>query len=114
MTEDVSHSVGDTIKTIECATASLLNEAMKYKNASIKTFKKLKVFSIHIIKNKMSLSSTSVNDQYTWNRIDMRSAEIPTDWRSRIYLLKYFELLATLMVRSNLKGGDENRSFSFC
>ncbi|KAI7853788.1 hypothetical protein BDC45DRAFT_144259 [Circinella umbellata] len=101
LTEDVSHSVGNTIKTIECATASLLNEAMKYKNTSIKTFKKLEVFSIHIIKNKMSLSNTSVNDQYTWNRIDMRSAEIPTDWRSRIYLLKYFELLATLMLLHN-------------
>ncbi|KAG2220486.1 hypothetical protein INT45_011490 [Circinella minor] len=36
---DVSHSVGDTIKTIERATASLLNEVMKYKNASISTFK---------------------------------------------------------------------------
>ncbi|KAG2220485.1 hypothetical protein INT45_011489 [Circinella minor] len=47
----------------------------------------------------MILSNTGVNDQYTWNRIDMRSAEILTDLRSRIYLSKYFELRATLLRR---------------
>ncbi|KAI8150122.1 hypothetical protein BJV82DRAFT_10419 [Fennellomyces sp. T-0311] len=95
--EDVVHTIEDSIKSIECATASLQTQAMRYKRASISTFKKLQVFSIHIIKNKMTLSTTMLNDPFTWSRIDLRSATIPTDWDDRICLMQYFELLAALM-----------------
>ncbi|KAI7855409.1 hypothetical protein BDC45DRAFT_439245 [Circinella umbellata] len=96
--ENVGPTIEDTVKILECATSSLVHQQSKYKNASIETFKKLRVFSIHVIKNKITLSSTMLCDRYRWNHIELRSATIPSTWTHRLELLKYFELLATLMV----------------
>ncbi|KAI7850295.1 hypothetical protein BDC45DRAFT_539252 [Circinella umbellata] len=48
LSEDMTHSIEDTLKTIKCATVVLISAATKYKNTSIKTFRKLKMYSIHI------------------------------------------------------------------
>ncbi|KAI8139086.1 hypothetical protein BJV82DRAFT_273673 [Fennellomyces sp. T-0311] len=96
--EKIVHSIEDTLKTFECATASLSTIAAKYRHASITTLKKLHVSSIHLIKNKMTLSTISLNNAYSRRRMDLRAAEIPTKWIDRINMLRYFELLATLSV----------------
>ncbi|KAG2219518.1 hypothetical protein INT45_002835 [Circinella minor] len=96
LSEDVTHSIEDTLKTIECATAALVSAATKYKNASVKTFRKLKVYSIHVIKNTMTLTETTLHDQHTWKRVELRSCNIPTTWTYRYYMLEYLELLAKL------------------
>ncbi|KAI7855411.1 hypothetical protein BDC45DRAFT_568305 [Circinella umbellata] len=87
----------NTVKILECATSLLVHQQLKYKNAFIETFKKLRVFSIHAIKNKITLSSTMLCDRHSWNHIELRSATIPSTWTNRLEVLKYFELLATLM-----------------
>ncbi|KAI8148391.1 hypothetical protein BJV82DRAFT_506912 [Fennellomyces sp. T-0311] len=102
VSENVSHTIGDTLKSLECATASLAGQASKYRHASFATFQKLQVFSIHVIKNKMTLSTTTIHDAYTWKRMDLRTTDIPTKWCDRISLIRYFELLATLMVGLNI------------
>ncbi|KAI8147861.1 hypothetical protein BJV82DRAFT_664207 [Fennellomyces sp. T-0311] len=95
--EKVVHTIEDTLKIMECTTASLSAIAAKYRHASITTLKKLRVYSVHLIKNKMTLSYTSLNDAYSWRRMDLRTAEIPTKWLDRIDMIRYFELLATLL-----------------
>ncbi|KAI8140105.1 hypothetical protein BJV82DRAFT_581395 [Fennellomyces sp. T-0311] len=41
-------------KTIGCATTSLSNQVTKQKDASFEAYKKLKVYSLHVIKNEMT------------------------------------------------------------
>ncbi|KAI7850294.1 hypothetical protein BDC45DRAFT_573021 [Circinella umbellata] len=65
LSEDMTHSIEDTLKTIKCATVVLISAATKYKNTSIKTFRKLKMYSIHIIKNTITLTETTLNNQHT-------------------------------------------------
>ncbi|KAI8140005.1 hypothetical protein BJV82DRAFT_234203 [Fennellomyces sp. T-0311] len=97
ISENVTHSIEDTLKIYECASASLKKEASKYKDASIKTFKQLRVFSIHVIMNEMTLSETMLKGAFTWRHVQLRSATITDKWDDRLKLVRYFELLARLV-----------------
>ncbi|KAF7725451.1 hypothetical protein EC973_009625 [Apophysomyces ossiformis] len=76
--ENVPHTLDDTIKLLECSTKSLLSEASVRKEASFESFKKMKVYCLH--------------------HVEVRSAVVPTRWNERILWVKYFEMLATLMI----------------
>lgn len=72
-----------------------------YKEASIETFKKIEVYTIQVIKDRMTLYSTSIFNKQKWKHIELRSAIIPTKWDDIYLWVKLFELLATLMVIIN-------------
>ncbi|KAI9258019.1 hypothetical protein BDA99DRAFT_561459 [Phascolomyces articulosus] len=98
VSENVGHSIEDTLKSLECATASLTKAAHKYNiHQSKQTFKNLKTFSIQLIKNDLTLSSTYVNDQFSWTRVELRTAAIPMKWDERLNMVAVFELLTCLL-----------------
>ncbi|KAI7884728.1 uncharacterized protein EV154DRAFT_427889, partial [Mucor mucedo] len=96
--ENVAHSIEDTLKILECGIASLRKEAAHYNDASLSTFKSLKVYGVQVIKSQVTLSAISLDDESHWKCIELRSAKLPTGWSDRIGLIQYLELLATLYV----------------
>ncbi|ORE07010.1 hypothetical protein BCV72DRAFT_335513 [Rhizopus microsporus var. microsporus] len=77
--EHVTHSIEDSLKTLEC-----------------KTFKKLRFYSVHVIKTQATLLEMSLSDKDHWKFAEKRSSTLPTDWNDRVDLLQYLELLVSL------------------
>ncbi|KAG2221205.1 hypothetical protein INT45_000245 [Circinella minor] len=96
--ENVPHTLGDTIKLLECSTNSLLVESKNYKDASYEAFKNLKVNTIHTIKNEITLNQVSVLDSSRWQSIQVRTCKVPNTWAQRSGYAKYFELIATIVI----------------
>ncbi|KAG1582668.1 hypothetical protein G6F48_009009 [Rhizopus delemar] len=96
--EHTSHTIEDSLKVLECGVAALKKEAIHYKNASLDTFKKLKVYSVQIIKTQVTLSELSLFNESHWKFVEKRSAKLPTNWNDRLEMIQYLELLATLFV----------------
>ncbi|KAI8336617.1 hypothetical protein BC941DRAFT_353896 [Chlamydoabsidia padenii] len=96
--EHVTHTIEDCLKLLECSIKSLQKEATLNADASMNTFKKLKVFTIQVIKNQVTLSEVYMNDQKSWCFIEKRTATLPSRWDDRILLVKYLELITTLFV----------------
>jgi hypothetical protein len=96
--EHTTHTIEDSLKILECGVAALKKETIHYKNASLETFKKLKVYSVHVIKTQVTLCEMSLSDKDHWKFVEKRSATLPTDWDDRLGLIQYLELLATLFV----------------
>ncbi|KAG0748168.1 hypothetical protein G6F62_008153 [Rhizopus arrhizus] len=96
--ERTVHTIEDYLKLLVCGASSQKKEAVLNKNSSIATFKKLKVFAIQIIKNRVTLSELFMNDQKSWCFIEKRTATLPSSWHDRILLVQYLELVATLFV----------------
>ncbi|KAI8333602.1 hypothetical protein BC941DRAFT_473351 [Chlamydoabsidia padenii] len=94
--ERTAHTIEDCLKLLECSVKSLQKEAMLNKDASMKTFGKLKVFAIQVIKNQVTLSEVHMNDQKSWCFVEKRTATLPSTWDDRILLVRYLELIATL------------------
>ncbi|KAG1623741.1 hypothetical protein G6F45_010687 [Rhizopus arrhizus] len=94
--EHTSHTIEDSLKVLECGVAALKKEAIHYKNASLDTFKKLKVYSVQIIKTQVTLSELSLFNESHWKFVEKRSAKLPTNWNDRLEMIQYLELLATL------------------
>jgi hypothetical protein len=92
------HTIEDCLKLLECSVSSLRKEAVLNKNSSIATFKKLKVFTIQVIKNQVTLSELYMNDKKSWSFIEKRTATLPSSWHDRILLIQYLELVATIFV----------------
>ncbi|KAF7729649.1 hypothetical protein EC973_004022 [Apophysomyces ossiformis] len=97
--EDVQHTIEDTLKILDCSTSSLLLTASKYKNCDFELFKKLNIFCLHIIRDKITLLATRVHDGAQWEHVEVRSAIIPTMWSKRLLWIRVLELYATLMVQ---------------
>ncbi|KAI7853074.1 hypothetical protein BDC45DRAFT_175528 [Circinella umbellata] len=96
--ENTTHTIEDTIKTLECNVAALRKEASHYNNATLETFKKLSTYGIQVIKTNVVLSKTSMVNKDKWKHVQIRNAQIPTTWNDRLLLLEYLELLATLYI----------------
>lgn len=65
-TEYIEHSMEDTQKSITMSVNSLRNEILKFQDASFNTAKKLSVFSIQCICNKITLMKTSLCTPNKW------------------------------------------------
>ncbi|KAI7871412.1 uncharacterized protein EV154DRAFT_395183, partial [Mucor mucedo] len=78
--ENTAHSVEDSLKVLEYSVSALKKETTHYKNASLIIFKKLKVYSLQIIKNRVNLSKMSLYDKYHWKFIEKGSAKGPTKY----------------------------------
>ncbi|KAI8970145.1 hypothetical protein BDF20DRAFT_889586 [Mycotypha africana] len=78
--ENTSHTIEDSLKILECSVSALKKEVAHYKNASLKTFKRLKVYSLQVIRTQVTLSEMSLYDKNYWKFIEKRSAKLPTNW----------------------------------
>lgn len=96
--ERTVHTIEDCLKLLECGVSSLKKEAVRSKNTSIATFKKLKVFAIQMIKSQVTLSELFMNDQKSWWFIEKQTATLPSSWNDCILFVQYLELVATLFV----------------
>ncbi|KAK4518103.1 Cytoplasmic and mitochondrial histidine tRNA synthetase [Mucor velutinosus] len=95
--ENVEHMLGDTLKNLKNATDCLKHLISEYKAASYTTFKKVKIFSVHIIQDTMTLIQYSVMTPQKWQAIECRSALVPLVWENRDNFVKVFELFSFLL-----------------
>lgn len=96
--EDVAHIVDDTVRQIESTTGALKLELMKNLSASLETIKRRKILGVQCIVDKITLTSTSLNDREVYKVLELRSALIPVRWNERKKLVKFFELMATVQI----------------
>ncbi|KAG2171880.1 hypothetical protein INT44_006109 [Umbelopsis vinacea] len=97
LSEDVSHSNGDTLKLIQSATEILRAELLNNLDCSYSTFLRRKVMVIQTVMNKMTLSSVSLLDNERYKVVEVRSGNIPVKWEDRYSWMRIFELLSTVM-----------------
>jgi hypothetical protein len=90
------HSIDDCIKNIKNGTDSLKFIMSKYKNASISTMKKVKIYSVQIIQTKMSLICYQLKNGQKWSCHECFDAEMPLQWSKRSLLLPVWEMFAFL------------------
>ncbi|KAI8391626.1 uncharacterized protein BYT42DRAFT_602413 [Radiomyces spectabilis] len=93
--QDTPHNQEDFLKLLECTSACLQLDMMKYRNASSMTFKRRQVFAIQAIGDKTNLLATKF-DGIRITCIEIRSAVVPTDWGDRFHWVRVFELLMKL------------------
>lgn len=94
--QNYTHSIEDCIKNIKNGTDSLKYIMCKYKNASITTMKKVKIYSIQITQTKMSLICYQLKDGRRWSCYECFSPEMPLLWSRRSTLLPILEMFAFL------------------
>ncbi|GAN11535.1 hypothetical protein MAM1_0668d11100 [Mucor ambiguus] len=90
------HSIDDCIKNIKNGTDSLKFIMSKYKNASISTMKKVKIYSVQIIQTRMSLICYQLKNGQKWSCHECLDAEMPLQWSKRSLLLPVWEMFAFL------------------
>jgi len=100
LSEDVSHSNGDTLKLIQSATEIPKAELLNNLDCSYTTFLRRKILIVQTVTNKMTLSSVSLLDETRYKVIELRSGNVPVKWEDRYNWMKIFELLSTVMVSS--------------
>ncbi|ORX54959.1 hypothetical protein DM01DRAFT_1286184, partial [Hesseltinella vesiculosa] len=98
--ENTAHTIDDSIKLLECSTASLRLLAASWKNARYDTFKKSKVFCLHFVTNKVTLTATEARSPNHWTHIEPASCTIPLNWAGIFGFGSFFNLLAILFVSS--------------
>jgi hypothetical protein len=101
--ENFPHTMGDTVKLIQSAAEVLKAEAMTVQDARLETFLKRKVLIVHLVTQKMTLSSVCALQNKKYKVVELRSATLASKWGERREWLKMFELLATIMVSNSLK-----------
>lgn len=100
--EHVAHIRANTLKLEGAAAEILKAEAAKHQNSSFSSYLKLKVLTIHTVKNKMILSSVSYTKQKKYKIMELRTATVPLEWDERPRWFLMFDLLAHIMVRFQL------------
>ncbi|ORZ07374.1 hypothetical protein BCR42DRAFT_397289 [Absidia repens] len=88
--------IEDYLKLLECGISPLAKEVVSNKESTTATFKKLKVFSIQVIKNQVTLSELYMHDPTSWCFVEKRTSTLPSSWNDRLLLIPYLELVATL------------------
>jgi hypothetical protein len=78
--QNYTHTIEDTIKNLKNATDSLKYIMSKYKDASLETFKLVKVFSIQIIQTKMTLICYQLATSQKLKAYECCSADMSLDW----------------------------------
>lgn len=94
--QNYTHSIQDCIKNIKNGTDSLKFIMTKYKDASIATMKKVKVYSVQIIQTKMSLVCYQLKNGQKWSCYECFSADMPLSWSKRTLLLPVLEMFGFL------------------
>lgn len=94
--KNVGHSVEDTIKQLKNSTDFLSYLMNKYRHASADTFTRLKIPSMLVIQNQLTLTVTSKTMGNKWQVIDIRTTVLPTTRLEKNQMVKLFELLAKL------------------
>lgn len=95
------HALTDTLKQIKNATNALKYIISKYMDARYATLKKVKVFTVQVIQQKMTLISTNIKSPTKWEVIECRSCELPTKYDERFFLMNVFEFFAFLFEEIN-------------
>ncbi|KAF7721914.1 hypothetical protein EC973_003953, partial [Apophysomyces ossiformis] len=95
--EDIPHNVENVIKLLECSTSSLRYQAERWKKASYRTLVGTKVFCLQAIRDKLTLSATSIYSPSMWKHVELASAQIPAVWNDRMDFAEFFDLLAVLL-----------------
>jgi hypothetical protein len=103
ITTNIEHALEDTVKNIKSATDTLVTIISKYPNASINTLKKVHVYFIHTIQNKMALIHYSWKDKERWTILECGSCLLPVVYKDRKALIEVYGLFAFLYV-SDLLG----------
>ena len=93
---NVDHSVGDSIKQIKSATDFLTYLKARFQDSSAKTITKLITHTLLLIRNQLTLTTTSMNWNGKWQVVDVRTATVPTTKEGKFNLVEVFELLAHL------------------
>lgn len=98
--QNILHTIDDSIKNLKSATDSLESFMSNYGRSSFETFKKVHVYSIHVIQKRLTLIQYSLKTPNTWKVIECSTAEIPLIYDARKKLIKILELFAFLYVSS--------------
>ncbi|KAI8968524.1 hypothetical protein BDF20DRAFT_828362, partial [Mycotypha africana] len=93
----LSHSLNDTLKNMKSGSDNLKCFISKYKKASFSTMKKVRVYTCHIIRNKMTLVRYKIKSASQWQVVECRSASVPLSFSGIIQYTKVFELFAFLL-----------------
>ncbi|CAO3616782.1 unnamed protein product [Mucor hiemalis] len=94
--QNYTHSIEDCIKNAKNGTDSLKYIMPKYKQVSLDTMKKLRIFSIQIIQTKMTLVCYQLPTSRKWKAYGCGSAEIQLVWSKQKFLLGALEMFAYL------------------
>jgi len=94
--QNYTHSVEDCIKNLKNGTDSLKYIMSKYKNASISTMKKVKIYSVQIIQTNMSLVCYQLKNGQKWSCYECFAAEVPLLWSKRSLWLPVLEMFGFL------------------
>ncbi|KAG1470887.1 hypothetical protein G6F56_002431 [Rhizopus delemar] len=94
--KNVAHSVEDSIKQLKNSTDFLSYLMNKYRHTSADTFTRLKISSMLVIQNQLTLTVTSKTMGNKWQVIDVRTTVLPITRLEKNQMVKLFELLAKL------------------
>ncbi|KAG2218296.1 hypothetical protein INT45_000978 [Circinella minor] len=67
-----------------------------FKNSRFKTALKKSTFGVQVIKDTVTLSKMNLKEDRLWKFVELRSADIPTNWSDRFNWANIFELIAPL------------------
>ncbi|KAI8640747.1 hypothetical protein BD408DRAFT_444847 [Parasitella parasitica] len=93
---NVTHSVEDSIKQIKSATDFLTFLKARFQDSSAYTFTRLRTPTLLLIRNQLTMTTTSLDWNGKWQVVDVRTATVPTTKEGKFNLIKLFELLANL------------------
>ncbi|CAO3690668.1 unnamed protein product [Rhizopus stolonifer] len=93
---NVTHSVEDSIKQIKSATDFLTYLKARFQDSSARTFTKLRTPTLLLIRNQLTMTTTSLDLNGKWQVVDVRTATVPTTKEGKFNLVRVFELLANL------------------
>ncbi|ORX55214.1 hypothetical protein DM01DRAFT_306714 [Hesseltinella vesiculosa] len=91
--EDIQHTLGDTLKLLDCSTSSLMCLASKVPNASMATLRKISVVTLQVIANKITMFATHICHGSKFEVVEVRSCLIPTTWQDRYHNVQFLELM---------------------
>lgn len=94
--ENISHTLEDTLKILVESNGALCYILNHFKNSRMKTALKETTFGVQVIKDTITLSKMNLKEDRLWKFVELRSANIPTNWSDRFNWVKMFELIATL------------------
>ncbi|KAG1042672.1 hypothetical protein G6F43_011838 [Rhizopus delemar] len=83
--------------SVEC-NGALCYILSHFKNSRFKTALKKSTFGVQVIKDTVTLSKMNLKEDRLWKFVELRSANIPTNWSDRFNWVKMFELIATLFL----------------
>lgn len=92
--EDIEHTLGDTMKLIGLMTSTLHMDICSNLDCSYEDILELSVLGVQVIKDRITLLKTIIDrDGDKYQVLELRSAKIPTTWENRIELMNLYDVL---------------------